>query len=159
MSPWCIFTYIMGVDFSIHRKCCFVSDYKICEKILVLTVLDESFRSRGKSFVDNARLTCIRYGCHRRSSLVILLKPEDEIPTGLRRALTSRGFCWSRALTAAIFSADRVVLRLPELPLSSCIQIFPDVAQNCTFDRRIPTRKPCSKSVLHCGYTLSLSIM
>ena len=59
----------------------------------------------------------MRYGCYRRSNLVILFKPEDDISTGLRLALTSRRFCSSRVLTAAMFCSVLAVLRLPELPL------------------------------------------
>ena len=39
-----------------------------------------------------------------------------KLELGSRRALTL-GFCWSSTLTALIFSADRVVLLLPELHL------------------------------------------
>jgi hypothetical protein len=56
-----------------------------------------------------------RYGCHSKSSLVMRLKAVEETCTGLRRALTSRGFCSSRRLTAAIFCWERAVLGRPEL--------------------------------------------
>ena len=70
------------------------------------------------------------------SSLVVLLNPADEIATGLRRALTSHGLCWSRALTAAIFSADRLVRRLPELPLLS-LRLVPVIRYFLTFRKTV----------------------
>ena len=70
------------------------------------------------------------------SSLVVLLNPADEIATGLRRALTSRGLCWGRALTAAIFSADRLVRRLPELPLLS-LRLVPVIRYFLTFRKTV----------------------
>ena len=72
---------------------------------------------RGKSVANISCRTCMRYGCHLRSNLVILLKPEHDIATGLRLALTSHRFCSSRVLTAAMFCSVHAVLRLPELPL------------------------------------------
>ena len=56
---------------------------------------------RGKSVGSNWCRTCILYGCQRSSNFVILLKLEEEISMGFRRALT-RGFSSSNALIAAI---------------------------------------------------------
>ena len=70
------------------------------------------------------------------SSLVIPLKPADEIATGLRRAITSRGLCWSRAVTAAVFSAERVVHRLPELPLLR-LRLVPVIRYFLTFRKTV----------------------
>ena len=113
--------------------------------MFVLTVLRESPTEKhhrpGKVPANNLCHTCIRYGCHPKSSLVILLRPADKIRRGLRRAITS-GFSWRRSLTASIFSTGLVALRLPH------------VVQECAFHRRIAIKKPFSKSVLHDSCTL-----